>query len=142
MNIIDISFVIMFNHINIPKSQTKQSQSINIMYVGRASCLCLLYWSLGTFGDTNVERKRWAYDVTLTSLTGACPISAFVRTASNRRHVYVKRLRLRSCHQRSLFCPNLDQTWTNCTSQSSKAVVRWPVGISSGHSPKDQVNKF
>ena len=29
----------------------------------------------GIFGDKNVERKRCTYDVTLTSLTGACPIS-------------------------------------------------------------------
>ena len=33
--------------------------------------------SVGTFGDTNVERKRGTDDVTLTSLTSACPISAF-----------------------------------------------------------------
>ena len=32
--------------------------------------------TLGTFGDKNVERKRRTYDVTLTSFTGACPISA------------------------------------------------------------------
>ena len=30
-----------------------------------------------TFGDTNVERKCGTYDVTLTSLNGACPISTF-----------------------------------------------------------------
>ena len=32
---------------------------------------------IGTFADTNVERKRCMYDVTLTSLSGACLISAF-----------------------------------------------------------------
>ena len=37
----------------------------------------LLCNTLGTFGDKNIESKHCTYDVTLTSNTGACPISTF-----------------------------------------------------------------
>ena len=50
------------------------------------------YLTIENFGDTNVERKRGTYDVTLLALIGACPISAFevehVKLTS-----YVQRLR-------------------------------------------------
>ena len=39
--------------------------------------LCTRVDIVEPFGDTNVERKRVTYDFTLTTLTSACPISAF-----------------------------------------------------------------
>ena len=49
----------------------------NAHFDDRANTRTSFCKTLGTFGDKNVERKRYTYDVPLTSLTGACPIDAF-----------------------------------------------------------------
>ena len=57
--------------------------------------------TIGTLRDKNVERKRCTYDVTLTLLTGACPISTYKPCQIDVRRAFtycVRVTRGRDCH--------------------------------------------
>ena len=66
-----------------------------------SSCHPLRFHILGTFGDTNVERKRCTHDIILTLFESSdwkVPVSNVKVTSYVQLSVYV----LRSCHQKSL----------------------------------------
>ena len=80
--------------------------------------------SLGTFGDTNVERKRCTYDVTLTSLTGACPISAFEHRQIRTAFMFYVHVTKDPYYQSTMTSHNDPRTWCHERRTSSSAASR------------------